>query len=82
MVQFQMENNLMNTKTNTLLVIAFGVVVVLFLLFGGGAMTGGMMNGGMNGRGWMGDRSWMWFPAIFTLVIGIALGWLIFKKKE
>lgn len=46
----------MNTKTNTPLVIAFVAVVVLFLVFGGGAMTGGMMNGGMHGSGGMGER--------------------------
>ena len=76
-----MENNLMNTKSNTPLVIAFVVVIVLFLLFGGGAMTGGMMNGGMHGSGWMGERSWMWFPTLITLGIGVVLGWAIFKKK-
>jgi hypothetical protein len=72
----------MNTKTNTPLVIAFAVVVVLFLLFGGGAMTGGMMNSGMHGSGWMGERSWMWIPALLTLSLGVVLGWIIFKKKE
>lgn len=77
-----MENNLMNTNTNNPLVIALVVIIVLFLLFGGGAMTGGMMNHGMNGYGWMGERSWMWAPTILTLVIGVVLGWLIFKKKK
>ncbi len=76
----------MNTKNNTPLVIAFVVIIVLFLLFGGGAMTGGMMNGGMhdgyNENGWMSDRSWLWFPALITLGIGVVLGWVIFKKKE
>lgn len=80
-----MENNLMNTKSNTPLVIAFVVVIVLFLLFGGGAMTGGMMNGGMhnglNENGWMSNRGWMWFPTLITLGIGIVIGWVIFKKK-
>ena len=68
--------------TNSPLLIAFVVVVVLFLLFGGGAMTGGMMNDGVQGRGWMGERSWMWTPTLLTLCLGIALGWIIFKKKE
>ncbi|HCA79598.1 MAG TPA: hypothetical protein DEP53_07685 [Bacteroidetes bacterium] len=72
----------MNTKPNTPLVIAFVVVIVLFLFFGGGAMTGGMMNGGMHGTGWMGERDWMWTPALLTLVLGVVLGWAIFKKKE
>ena len=81
-----MEKNIMNTKSNRSLVIAFVVVIVLFLLFGGGAMTGGMMNGGMhngyNENGWMNNRSWMWFPTLITLGIGIVIGWLIFKKKQ
>jgi hypothetical protein len=72
----------MNKTTNTPLVIAFVVVVVLFLLFGGGAMTGGMMNGGMNGSGWMSERSWMWTPTLLALGLGLVLGWAIFKKKE
>jgi hypothetical protein len=84
-----MEKNLMNTKSNRPLVIAFVVVIVLFLLFGVGAMTGGMMNNGINGgmhnglneNGWMSERSWMWFPALITLGIGIVIGWVIFKKK-
>ncbi|HCY74737.1 MAG TPA: hypothetical protein DHV28_02360 [Ignavibacteriales bacterium] len=75
----------MNTKNNKPLVIAFVVVIVLFLLFGSGAMTGGMMDGGMhnslNENGWMSNRSWMWFPTLITLSIGIVIGWLIFKKK-
>jgi len=72
----------MKSTDNTPLVIAFVVVVLLFLLFGGGAMTGGMMNGGMNGNGWMAERSWMWTPALIALCLGVVLGWVIFKKKE
>jgi chromate transport protein ChrA len=72
----------MNTMSNTTLVVAFVFVVILFLSFGGGAMTVGMMNGGVHGSGWMEDRSWMWIPALFTLVLGVVLGWGIFKKKE
>lgn len=75
-----MENDLMNTSTNTL-VSALVIVVVLFLLFGGGAITGGM-NGGMHGSGWMNERSWMWTPTLLTLGLGVVLGWAIFKKKE
>jgi len=46
------EINLMNATTKTPLVIAFVVVIVIFLLFGIGAMTGTMMNGGWMGTGW------------------------------
>lgn len=75
----------MDTKNNTPLVIAFVVVVVLFLLFGVGVMTGGMMNDNMNDgmheSGWLSERNWMWFPALITLGLGIVLGWVIFKKE-
>lgn len=73
----------MNESNKALLVIAFVVVMVLFLIFGGGAMTGGsMMGGGRMGQGWMGGFSWMWIPAFLTLGLGILLGWLIFGKKK
>ena len=71
----------MNTTNKTILVIAFVVVIVLFLLFGGGAMTGATLSGGMMGSGMMGGISWMWIPTLITLGIGILLGWAIFGKK-
>lgn len=71
----------MNATNKTVLVIAFIVVVVLFLLFGGGAMTGATLSGGMMGSGRMGGISWMWIPTLITLGIGILLGWAIFGKK-
>jgi preprotein translocase subunit SecG len=42
----------METKSNTPLIVAIVVIAIvaivgLFLYFGGGAMIGGMMNGGM-----------------------------------
>ena len=67
----------MHATTRTALVIAFVVVIVLFLLFGGGTMTGAMMSGGM-----MGGISWMWIPTLLTVGLGILLGWVIFGKKE
>jgi hypothetical protein len=75
------EINLMNVSSNTPLVIAFVVVVVLFLIFGGGAMTGSMMSGGMMGHGWIGGFSWMWVLTLLTLGLGVRLGWVIFGKK-
>jgi hypothetical protein len=71
----------MNESSKTPLIIAFVVVVVLFLIFGGGAMTGSMMSGGMMGHGWMGGVSWMWIPTLLTLCLGVLLGWVIFGKK-
>ena len=75
------EINLMNATNKTALVIALVVVVVLFLLFVGGAMTGATMSGGMMGSGMMGGISCMWVPTLLTLGIGILLGWAIFGKK-
>lgn len=74
-------NNSWRQSANSPLVIALVVVVVLLLLFGGGAMSGRMMNSGLNERGWMGDRNWMWTPTLVALCIGVVLGWVIFKKK-
>ena len=71
----------MKTTTNRPVVIAFVIVVVALALFGGRAMTAGVMNGGVLESGWMGVHSWMWTPALFTLGLGVVLGWFIFKKK-
>jgi len=71
----------MNVTNKTGSVIAFGIVVVLFLLFGAGAMTGTTMTGGMMGTGYMGGISWMWLPTVLTLGVGILLGWAIFRNK-
>ena len=71
----------MNETNKTGLVIAFVVVVVLFLLFGGGAMTGATMSGGMMGSGMMGGISWMWIPTLLTVGLGVLIGWAIWGKK-
>ena len=72
----------MNESNKTPLIIAFVVVVVLFLIFGYGSMGGSMMNGGMMGQGWTGGFGWMWIPTLLTLIIGIGLGWVIFGQKK
>ena len=72
----------MNATNERALVTAFVVVVVLFLLFGGGAMTGATMGGGMMGSGMMGGISWMWIPTLLTLGIGILLGWPSSEKSK
>lgn len=71
----------MDETNRTTLVIAFVIIVGLFLLFGGGAMSGATMSGGMMGSGSMSGISWMWIPTLLTLGIGILLGWAIFGKK-
>ena len=71
----------MDARDRTALVIAFGVVVVLLVLFGGGTMTGATMSGGMMGGGTMGGVGWMWIPTVLTLGVGMLLGWALFVKK-
>lgn len=86
----------MDEKNKTFPLMAFVVVVMLFLIFGGGMMSGwngsGMMGGGGfmtagnagGGRidGWtMGGFSWMWFPTLLFLGLGILFGWTIWGKK-
>jgi hypothetical protein len=48
------------------------------LAFGGGTMTGGVIHGGMDESGWMGERSWM----RTLLTLGVVLCRVIFKKKS
>ena len=72
---------LMNETNKAGLVMAFSVVAVLFLICGGGALTGATLSNGMIGSGTMGGISWMWIPTLVTLGIGILLGWTIFTKE-
>jgi hypothetical protein len=72
----------MNATNNTALVIAFAIAVVLLLLFGGGAMSGATLSGGMMGNGTMGGISWMWIPAVLMLGLGVLLVWAIFGQKK
>jgi hypothetical protein len=72
----------MNETNKTVLGIAFAVVVVLLLLFGGGAMSGATLSGGMMGNGTMGGISWMWIPAALMLGLGVLLVWAIVGQKK
>ena len=72
----------MNATNKTALVIAFAVVLVLLLLFGGGAMSGATLSGGMMGTGAMGGINWMWIPTLLMLGLGALLVWVIFGQKK
>jgi hypothetical protein len=71
----------MDTSTKTALVIAFVVIALLLLLFGGGMATGTMMSGGMMGSGSMGGISWMWLPTLLVVVLGVVLYSVMSGKK-
>ncbi len=72
----------MNATTKTALIIAFAIVAVLLLLFGGGMTTGATLRGGMMGNGAMGGISWMWIPILLMLGLGVLLVWVIFGQKK
>ena len=75
------ETHIMDSKSNTALVIAVVVAALLLLLFGGGMATGTMFSGGMMGSGSMGGISWMWLPTLLVVVLGVALFSAISGKK-
>ncbi|MFH0736732.1 MAG: hypothetical protein V1773_19435 [bacterium] len=72
----------MKTINNTPLALAFVIVVVVFLLFCGGAVTMTMMNNGKFGTGFMNNIGWLWIPTIAAFFLSVLLGWAIFWKKE
>ncbi len=71
----------MDATTKTALIIAFFVVGLLLLLFGGGMATGTIISGGMMGSGSMGGISWMWLPTLLVVALGVVLFSVIFGKK-
>ena len=77
------ETQIMNSSSNTALVIALVAVALLLLLFGGGMATGTMFSGGMMGSGSMGGIgiSWMWLPTLLVVVLGVVLFSVISGKK-
>ena len=75
------ETHTMDAAIKTALVIAFAIVALLLLFFGGGMMTGTMMSGGMMGSGSMGGISWMWLPTLLVVVLGVVLFSVFFGKK-
>lgn len=72
----------MNATSKIALVLVFAIVIALLLMFGGGAMTGATLSGGMMGNGIMGGVSWMWVPTLLLVGIGALLVWVIFGQKK
>ncbi|MFA6598210.1 MAG: hypothetical protein WCS69_10835 [Ignavibacteriaceae bacterium] len=72
----------MDKTNNRYLVIALLVIVVLFLYFGSGTMMDSGIIGRMNENHSMGGNNWRLYPTIVTLLLGVLIGWLLFKKKN
>lgn len=72
----------MNTKISKPQVLAFIIVVIVFLLLCGSAITITMKSAEINGNGMMNNISWMWAPAMLALFVSILLGWAIFWEKK
>jgi hypothetical protein len=72
----------MNTRTDIPLVLAFIIVVIVFLLFCGGAITSTMMSTELRKSGLMWGISWMWIPTAIAFLVSVLLGWVIFQKKS
>jgi hypothetical protein len=70
----------LNKTTYAALVVGLIIVFVIFILSGTRIINGGMMNGGMNGIGWGGQR--IWVISLISLFIGVGIGWILFKKKS
>jgi hypothetical protein len=66
----------MKPNNKMILMIVFVIVIVLLLVFGGMAMAGARLNGGM-----MSDVSWMGFPIAIALGLEILPGRAIFGKN-
>jgi hypothetical protein len=68
----------MNKITNRFLIILFLALAILFFYFGSGTTPD---IGMMHENNWIHSRGWGSFPALFTLVLVILVGWLAFSKK-
>lgn len=73
----------MNATIEKIFFIAIGVIVVLFLLLDGGAMTEATISRGMAENSTMIGYSWIWIiPTLLIFGIGFAVAWLVLGKDE
>ena len=71
----------MDTTNKTVLVTIVLVAIGLMLVFGDGTMIGRMIDGEMFENRLSLMNTWLWTPALFTLGLGVIIGWVLFKKK-
>ncbi|MHC1738886.1 MAG: hypothetical protein AB9882_12850 [Ignavibacteriaceae bacterium] len=80
----------MKTINNTPLLIAFIMVMVIFLLFLGGSVTMTMINANftliqnseIDNTGLGNKISWMWIPTFISFVLSLLTGWVLFGQKK
>lgn len=72
----------MKTLDNTPLLLSFIIVVVIFLLFTGGAITMTVMNESLYKNGIFNNISWLWVPAMVSLLVSSLLGWVIMAQTK
>ena len=73
----------MNATLQKIFFISIGVIVVLFLLLDGGAMTEATISRGMAESGTMVGYSWIWIlPTLLIFGIGFTVAWLVLGRDE
>jgi hypothetical protein len=72
----------MTIINNKPIIIVFAIMIILFLLFCGGALSVTMEDGGMMGTGWKSGISWMWVPALLFLTLSILLAKVVFSRTN
>lgn len=72
----------MISLANKPLALAFGILIVIFLLVLGGAITLTVTNTGMNRFTMMNDFNWMWVASAIAFILAGLVGWSLFGKKS
>ena len=62
--------------------VAIGGVVVLFLLFDGGAVAETAISDEMIGSGVMAGINWMWIPTLLMLSLGTLFVWVTSGQED
>ena len=62
-------------------IFALTVIVILFLFLGNRALTFDGRSAMINENNMMNSNSWNWMAAIVTLLLGVFIGWLSFRRE-
>jgi LPXTG-motif cell wall-anchored protein len=65
-------------NNRTVYIIVIAIIIVAFILFGGGHWMNGMMHESMS----TGMSNWNWTQILISIGIGFALGWFIAKRRK